>query len=152
MRRLLLGGLIAATLAACGGTAATTAPRTSTAPGQATAAGAATSAPGPAGTTAPAPAGNVENVVRSLIPTGALELSHAQVGGQYSVQLSSQSPLADLQSFWDQKIPSLGLNQTGKIGVADSVTYAFTNPDGGIVVASDGSGGWLITISAGTSS
>jgi len=60
--------------------------------------------------------------------------------------------MSDLQSFFDQKIPTLGITQTGKTTVGDNTIYAFTNPDGGITISSDGSGGILITISAGASS
>jgi len=161
MTRVILSCLALLALAACGGSpAASTGPGRTTGPsGQATTPAQQASQPAPVNNppaaATPAPGGgggSPEAIVRALIPPNALELNHAQVGNSYTVQLSSQSSLADLQAFWDQKIPTTGVTQSGKFNQADSLVYAFTNPDGGITAGSDGSGGVLITISAGTSS
>jgi len=94
----------------------------------------------------------MESIARALAPAGALELSHAAVGNSYSLQLSSPMTADQLQAFWDTKIGSLGLSQTGKFVVpGGAITYAFTGPDGGIVASPDGSGNYIIQISVGTS-
>jgi len=153
MTRLILSCLAVLALAACGGSPAATAPGRTTGPaGQPTSAPPQASQPAAASTPAPGGGGSPEAIVRALIPPNALELSHAQVGNQYSVQLSSQSSMSDLEAFWDQKIPTTGVTPGGKFNQGEALVYAFTNPDGGITASSDGSGGVLITISAGISS
>jgi septal ring-binding cell division protein DamX len=142
----------------CGGAAATQAPRASTGGAQPSAA--ALTTPGAAATAVSAgtpanpggaPAGDVKSLVKSLIPTASTQLSETQIGGNYTVQLSSQSPLSDVESFYDQKLPTVGVTPTGKTSASGTTVYAFTNPDGGITITPDGNGGLLIIISAGAS-
>jgi hypothetical protein len=141
LTRLVLVGALAVALVACGGGS----PPTPAGQASTPAAPGATVAPGGGG-------GSTESIVQALVPPGATQQNHATVGNLVTVVVSTTSSLNDLQAFFDAKIPSLGLTQTGKFNVQDSVTYAFANPEGGIVIAADGNGGYLVTISAGTSS
>ncbi len=93
--------------------------------------------------------GTPEARVRALIPPGATELQAAAVGGSYSVTLSHPGPLDQLEAFWDQAAPAAGVTVTGKVANAGTLTYGFTDPDGGIVAVPNGSGGYVITISVG---
>ena len=142
----------------CGGSPATPAPRAS--------AGGAQPSTGPSTPGTPAtpasvatagnpgggPAGDVKSIVTALIPPGSTQLNATEIGGSYTVQLTSQSSLSDLEAFFDQKIPTVGVTQTGKTTAGGTAIYAFTNPDGGITISPMSEGGILITISAGTSS
>jgi hypothetical protein len=149
MSRLLAVAVLGAVLAACGGT-------TSSGPSRAPATIGTVATPGGAGTPAAATPGpgarDPETIVLALVPPGATEVSRSTIGNLFTVTLSSSSSLADLESFFDQKLASLGMSGAGKFNVANTLTYAFTNPDGGIVVAPGDNGGNVITISAGTSS
>jgi hypothetical protein len=143
---------------ACGGAAAPSAPRASTggaqpSTGQSTAGAAATpgSAATPANPAGGAP-GDVKSIVTALIPPGSTQINATEIGGSYTVQLMSQSSMSDLQAFFDQKIPTLGITQTGKTSGGGTTIYAFTNPDGGITMSPLDEGGILVTIAAGTSS
>lgn len=159
MTRALLGCLVALTLVACGGSSATPAPARTAGPdgggGQATSAPA--QATPPAGASTPAPGGgggggSPEAIVKALVPPGSTEVTHMTIGNLYSATVTSQMSLADLEAFFDQKLPTTGVTQSGKLNQAGSLIYAFTNPDGGITAADDGNGSVQITISAGTSS
>jgi hypothetical protein len=104
----------------------------------------------PAGTPIPQPnGGDLEAKVRSLVPPGSTEVTAAAVGGSFSVTVNNPGPLDQLEAFWDQKIPTAGVTQTGKVEAGGTLTYGFTDPDGGIVAAPNGSGGFVITISLG---
>jgi hypothetical protein len=95
--------------------------------------------------------GSAESIVRALVPPGAAEVTHTSLGNQFSVSVTSQLSLAELEAFWDQKLPTTGVTQTGKLNQAGSLIFAFTNPEGGITAVDDGSGGFQIAISAGIS-
>ena len=157
MKRILFVALTVLVVG-CGGTAATLAPRASTGgaqppAGQSTPAAAATPAAiATAGNPGGGPPGDVKSLVTALIPPGSTQVNATEIGGSYSVQLTNQSSLSDLQAFFDQKIPTVGVTQTGKTSGAGTAIYAFTNPDGGITISPMDTGGVLITISAGTSS
>ena len=140
MARVFAAFLLVATITACsgGGPAPTSLPPGAT--------------PGTVATPVPGGARDPQTIVLALVPPGSTEVSRSTVGNLFSVILSSQSSLADLESFFDQKLAALGLAGSGKFNVANTLTYAFTNPDGGIVVAPGDNGGQTITISAGTSS
>jgi len=161
MTRVILSCLALLALAACGGSpAASTGPGRTTGPGgQATTPAQQASQPAPVGTppaaVTPAPGGggsSSEAIVRALVPPGSTEVAHFQVGNQFSMTVSSQMTLAQLEAFFDQKLPSTGVTQTGKFNSTGSLIYAFTNPDGGVTVADDGNGGFQVTIAAGASS
>jgi hypothetical protein len=69
----------------------------------------------------------------------------------YQLSLTSTMTVDQLEAFWDERIPSLGMTLTGKFTSGGVLTIAITNPDGGIVAAPDGDGGVGIVISLGTS-
>lgn len=149
MKRLAFVGVIAL-LAAC-----SAGPSGATTPPGATPPAAATSAPNPpaqATSGAPQPnAGDNASRGQALIPPGATQLSEISSGNAYSVQVSSTQSLEQLGAFWTQAIPAAGLQETGRFTADETLTIAFTNPDGGIVAAADPSaGGVIITISVGT--
>jgi len=156
MSRQILGLAVAAiVLAACGGTATGT-PGGTTPPGE-------TQAPGetatPAetqdgGETTPPNAGDIEAKARALVPPGSTELGTGSFGGAFQITVTNPMSVAELEAFWDQKIPSLGMTVSGKFTAAGTLTIAITNPDGGIVAGEDssGSGETTIVISLGTSS
>ena len=102
---------------------------------------------------APAPnSGDNKTKARALIPPGATQVNEVVVGNSYTVQVSSNQSLDQLATFWAQAIPAAGLQESGRFTAADTLTIAFTNPDGGIVASADSSSGFvLVTISVGTS-
>ena len=141
---LALAGL----LAACGGGAtATVTPVEPTAqPPSATDAPAATTPPGGGNT------GSFEGVARSLFPPGATQQSSFSTGNAFQLIALSSSSMDELGSFFSQQIPALGLTETGRFESGGTLTIAFTNPDGGIlIIPADDEGQYLITISVGTS-
>jgi hypothetical protein len=150
-RRFAALALIAAFMTACSGSTSTTPPA-----GAATATPGAQATPEPGssgggGATTPAPnAGDNEAKARALVPDGSTETAHVASGGIFQVYLTNPKSVKELEAFWDAKIPQTGLTQSGKFEVNGSVTYAFTNPDGGIVAGPDSSGtGSTIVITVG---
>jgi hypothetical protein len=112
----------------------------------------ATDTPAP-GQTTPPNAGDLKGKAQALLPSDATVVSEVTVGGSYSVTATSKTSVADLTTFWEQKIKDLGMTQTGKFEAGGALTIAFTNPDGGIVAGTDTSTGeTTIAISVGTSS
>ncbi len=107
-----------------------------------------TAAPG-GPTTVPA-GGNLESLARSFVPQGSTEISATPAGGSYTVIASTPMSLDQLKAFYAQAIPASGVTVTGPLEVGGTLTYALTNPDGGIVVTPGGDAGFLITISVGT--
>jgi len=146
--------LIAVVIAACSGTTPqTTAPAGGGTP---VPGGETTPAPtsGGGGAQTPAPnASDAEAKARALVPDGSTETGHLETGGLFQIYLTNPKSVKDLEAFWDAKIPQAGLTQSGKFEASGAVTYAFTNPDGGILASPDPSGsGTTIVISVGTSS
>ena len=146
IKRSLAGLLLAGLLAACGGGGA---PATQAPGGQATTAPAgATQAPGGGGNT-----GDFATIAQNLVPPGSTEISRSSIGNSAQVIVSSNQSLQDLAAFYSQKIPALGLTETGRTEMQGTLIIALGNPDGGIlVVPGDEAGANLITISVGTSS
>jgi hypothetical protein len=107
-----------------------------------------------AGQTTPPNASDIEAKVRALVPDGSTEVGKTEIGGLFQLTLTSPKSLQELEAFWDQKIPSLGMNLAGKFTAGGVLTIAISNPDGGIVAGEDTSGSGLtsIVISLGTSS
>lgn len=143
--------LIAALIAACSGT-----PTQTTSPAGATATPSTEATPVPGGggggaTQTPAQnASDNEAKARALVPDGSSETGHLASGGIFQIYLTNPKSVKDLEAFWDAKIPQAGLTQTGKFEASGSVTYTFSNPDGGIVAAPDSGGsGSTIVISVG---
>jgi hypothetical protein len=142
--------VLAAVLFACGGSP--TATQTPGAGATENPGGAPTDTPA-AGQTTPPNASDIEAKVRALVPDGSTEIGKTEAGGLFSLTLTNPKSVQELESFWDQKIPSLGMTVSGKFTASGVVTYAITNPDGGIVAGPDSSGsGSTIVISLGTSS
>lgn len=94
-----------------------------------------------AGQTNPPNAGDIEAKVRALVPDGSTEIGKAQVGGLFQLTVTSPKSIQELEAFWDQKIPSLGITVSGKFTSGGVLTYSLTNPDGGIVATPGSSGG-----------
>ena len=153
MNRLAYLAGIAVLLAACssGPSGPTSRPQVTTPPAGATSAP--NQPPAQATPGAPQPnTGDNKSLARALIPQGATQLSEVNVGNSYTVQLSSTQSLEQLGAFWTQAIPAAGLQETGRFTQGETLTIAFTNPDGGIVAFADSSsGGVIMTISVGTS-
>jgi hypothetical protein len=149
-KRIGAVSLLAVVVFACGGSpTATQTPGTGATenPG-----GAPTDTPA-AGQTTPPNAGDIEAKVRALVPDGSTEVSKAQVGGLFQLTVTNPKSVQELEAFWDQKIPSLGITVAGKFTSGGVLTYAVTNPDGGIVASPSSSGsGTDIVISLGVSS
>jgi hypothetical protein len=142
--------VLAAVLFACGGSP--TATQTPGAGATENPGGAATDTPA-AGQTTPPNAGDIEAKVRALVPDGSTEVGKVQVGSLIQLTLTNPKSLQELESFWDQKIPSLGMTVAAKSTVQGTLIYSITNPDGGIVAGPDPSGsGTTMTISLGLSS
>ena len=147
-QRLATGVVVALILSACSsGAPGATVPGVTQQP--AATADAPTGAP--VVTNPPVNPASLEARVRALVPPGSSETQVAQVGNSYSLYLTNSSSLDQLEAFWDQAIPAQGLTLAGKFESAGTLTYSVTNPDGGIVVTPDGSGGHAIVISLGTS-
>lgn len=148
-KRILALAVLAVVLAACG--SAATPPSGTQPPGTEAPTESATDG---GGVTAPPNAGDLEATARALVPPGATETGHLETGGVFQLYLTSAMSLADLEAFFDQKIPSLGITVSGKFTVSGTLTYAFTNPEGGIVAGEDtsGAGGTSIIISVGSAS
>ena len=151
---LAAGGLFLA----CSGPAAPTPGRPagptpgSAATQQPAASAGAVNTPGLATPGAPQNGGDNKSKARALIPQGATQVSEVTVGNSYSVQVSSGQSLEQLGAFWTQAIPAAGLQETGRFTSGDTLTIAFTNPEGGVTASADPStGSVIITISAGTS-
>jgi hypothetical protein len=149
MKRILTSAALALVVAACSSGTVPTAPAgVPTVPG-----GLPTGVPTlpPVGTPGNPPpnGGNLESQVRSLVPPGSTEVQSASLGGSFSVTVTNPGPLDQLEAFWDQTIPAVGVTQTGKVEAGGTLTYGFTDPDGGIVAAPNGSGGYVITVSLG---
>ena len=99
------------------------------------------------------PAGDLEATARALVPPGSTETSKFEAGGFFQLTLTSTTSIGDLEAFWDQKIPSLGLTLAVKSTAQGILTYAFTNPDGAIsAVPDEAGGGVVIGIQVGTGS
>jgi hypothetical protein len=142
--------VLAAVLFACGGSP--TAPQTPGAGATENPGGVPTDTPA-AGQTTPPNAGDIEAKVRALVPDGSTEIAKAQIGGLFQLTVTNPKSVAELEAFWDQKIPSLGITVGGKFTTSGVLQYALTNPDGGIVASPSSSGsGTDIVISLGLSS
>ena len=100
----------------------------------------------------PQPAGNLEAAARALVPPGSVELSEAQYGNAYQLNVTTTMSLDQLKAFWAQAIPATGATSPGQFESGGILTVTLNNPEGGIVASPDAtSGGYLITISLGTS-
>jgi hypothetical protein len=87
------------------------------------------------------------------VPDGSTEVSKVQVGALFQLTVTNPKSIQELESFWDAKIPSLGITVSGKFTSGGTLTYSLTNPDGGIVASPDSSGsGTLIVIGLGVTS
>ena len=106
------------------------------------------STPGGAPTAAPG-GGDLESLARALVPPGSAEVSAVPAGGSFTVIATTPMTLDQLKAFYAQAIPATGVSFTGPLEVAGTLTYALTNPDGGVVVTPGGDQGFLITISVG---
>jgi hypothetical protein len=150
LKLVLASTVLAALLVACsaGAPATPSAPAATPTPG-ATQAAPSPTPPGSGNTTPAANTGNAEAIVRALVPPGATEVSKVETGDFFSLSLSSSQSIAELEAFFDQKLPSTGVTVSGKFTAAGTLTIAFTNPDGGITATPDGSGGTLVVITAG---
>jgi len=148
-RRTLAFAVLAIVIAACG--SAATNPPSDTQPPGATATPAETQG---GGETTPPNAGDLEATARALVPPGSTETGKFEVGGFFQLYLTSTTSMQDLETFWDQKLAALGINVVGKFTAEGTLTYSFTNPDGGIVASPDTSGGsdTVVVIAVGTSS
>lgn len=140
--------VLAAVLFACGGS-----PTATQTPGAG-----ATEPPGgtatdtPAGQTAPPFAGDLEATARALVPPGSTETQKIEAGGVFQLYVTSTTSIADLESFYDSKLPSVGAKDVAKINSSGSLTYGFTNPDGTVIATTDSaSGGTFIIIGVGSS-
>ncbi|HEY6058228.1 MAG TPA: hypothetical protein VIV06_09350 [Candidatus Limnocylindrales bacterium] len=162
IRRFGALAVLVLVVAACGGSATSAPGATQTAGAEATQAeatqaeatqAAATETEGSAPTNPPN-ASDLEGKARALVPDGSTEVSKLEIGGAFQLSVTTTKSLEELEAFWDQKIPSLGMTVSGKFTAGDTLTFAVTNPDGGIVAAKDssGSGQTTIVISLGTSS
>ena len=102
---------------------------------------------------APAPnGGDNKTKARALIPPGATQVNEVVIGNSYTVHVSSNQTLDQLAAYWTQAIPAAGLQESGRFTAAETLTIAFTNPDGGIVASADPSTGFVLaTISVGNS-
>ena len=149
-KRILALAILAVVIAACSGSSSAT----NTPGSQATATeqpGGATQNPG--GQTTPPNAADLKAKAQALLPSDATIVSEVTVGGAYQVTATSNKSIAELTTFWEQKIKDLGMNQTGKFEAGGALTIAFTNPNGGIVAGTDSSNNQTtIAISVGTSS
>ena len=150
-KRIAALAVCAIAIAACSGTPTTETPG----PGGTETPGAgATETPGATqgGQTNP-PAGDLEALARALVPPGSTETQKVEIGGFFQLYITSTMSLAELEAFWDSKIPSLGMTLAGKFTGSGSLTISITNPDGGIVATEDTSAGNVgIVIALGTSS
>ncbi len=166
-QRFLAGVMLATLLAACSGSPASApTPGPTGAPGPGATPtpvvpgatptpvvpGATDPAPTPAGPTNPLNSGDLEALVRSLVPPGSTEVTHIEVGGLYQLHLTSTSTIDQLEAFWDQAIPAAGMTLEGKYTAGGTLTIGISNPDGGIIVTPDESGQLFIAISLGISS
>ena len=145
MSRLFAGlAIVAVLIAACSGTT----PQSTATPGSGATPGTeATPTPaGGGGQTNPPNAGDMEAKARSLVPDGSTETGHLETGGIFQIYLTNPKSIKDLEAFWDAKIPQTGLTLSGKFEAGGAVTYAFSNPDGGIVASPDSSGNGQTTI------
>ena len=148
--------VLAIAIAACSGTP-TTGPGATETPGSV-----ATETPGAGATETPGetqggqtnpPAGDLEATARALVPPGSTETGKFEAGGFFQLYLTSTTSIQDLEAFWDQKIPSLGMTVAGKFTLEGTISYTSTNPDGVITASPDSaSGGVVIVIALGTSS
>jgi hypothetical protein len=140
--------VLAAVVFACGGSpTATQTPGATEPPG-----GTATDTPAP-GQTTPPNAGDIEAKVRALVPDGSTELGKAEVGGLFQLTVTNPKSVQELEAFWDQKIPSLGMSIAGKFTSGGILTISIPDPPGGIVAGPDANTGLTsIVISLGPSS
>jgi hypothetical protein len=152
-RRFAALALIAALIAACSGNSPQTTAPAGGGGATATPGTEATPAPGGGGgggqTPAPNAGGN-EAKARALVPDGSTETGHAASGNVFLIYLTNPKSVKELEAFWDAKIPQAGLTKSSKFEANGAVTYAFSNPDGGIVASPDSSGtGSTIVITVG---
>lgn len=113
--------------------------------------GAATDTPGDQ--TPPPFSGDLAATARALAPPGSTETQKIEAQGVFQLYLMSTMSIADLESFYDAKLPSVGAKDVAKVTSSGSVTYGFTNPDGTVIATTDSAGGGtLIIIGVGTSS
>jgi hypothetical protein len=114
--------------------------------------GTATDTPAP-GQTTPPNAGDIEAKVRALVPDGSTEVGKVEVGGLFQLSLTNPKSVQELEAFWDQKIPSLGMTVAGKFTSGAILTISIPDPPGGIVAGPDeNTGTTSIVISLGPSS
>ena len=136
---------LTAIIAGCGGAPpATTGPAAPTAPAPGVTQPAVTQAPGGGNL------GTNEGIARALVPPGSTQQSTSTFGDSFQIVVFTNMTLDQLKTFYTQQIPTTGATETGRFEISGTLTIAFTNPDGGIVVVpADDAGQFGITISVG---
>jgi len=93
--------------------------------------------------------GSLKDLAHKLAPDGSTQVAEVEVGGAYSLSVTSSLGLDQLTSFWESRIPSLGMTLAASVKTGGGLYLSTTNPNGGIVASPDpsGGGGFSIAIS-----
>lgn len=154
--RFAMGALVALLVLGCSGGSGP-APTPTPGGGAPTPVNVPTATPGGAptpggGATVPPGGGNLEAKARSLVPAGSTQTAEFDGGTSYVLTVTTTTPIAQLEAFWEQAIPAAGLSLSGSFTFDGALVMAFTNPDGGITATPGENGLVTVLISIGTSS